>query len=218
MRKALKFIRRATEGFTLIELLVTIGIVSLLASLLVANVRIGRMRGRDARRKADLRQTFLALQLYYDEFGNYPVTDDSSSGGGGGGGGGGKGKKKGWLKNGKSKGSDTWQFSTDSDFWIGCNECFGNEDVDSLRLFLNAVPRDPLNNDPDPRITGNYSYGYYSQSGEDYELIAQLEEHEDSNICAVRCWNSHEQDEGKAWCAACPNPDLGYSDYLYTDH
>ncbi len=207
-------IPRWCKGFTLIELLVIISIIGLLSSMLLASLRLGRIRSRDAKRKADMRQIQLGLGFYFDKFDNYPITDDGSGGGGGGG----KGKKKGWAKNGKSKGTLAWQFSTDSSYWIGCNACYGEEDSDSLKEFLAGLPHDPLDDTPDPRIQGNYSYGYYSITGDDYELIAQLEEPEDILVCSKHCWRSHEQDAGKGWCPVCPNPNLNYSNFLYADH
>ena len=56
----------ASRGFTLIELLVVIAIISLLASIVMASLGSARMRARDARRKADLHDLAIAIQLYYD--------------------------------------------------------------------------------------------------------------------------------------------------------
>ena len=62
------------KGFTLIELLVVIVIIGILASFLMANYIGVRERGRDAKRKADLRQLQTAFELYRsaDPNGNYP--------------------------------------------------------------------------------------------------------------------------------------------------
>lgn len=62
--------RRYKKGFTLIELLVVISIVGLLSSVVLASLNSARMKGRDAKRKADLRQIALANELYYDGDGN----------------------------------------------------------------------------------------------------------------------------------------------------
>lgn len=64
--------RRPIAGFTLIELLVVIGIISILASLLMANFVGVRQRGRDGQRKSDLRQIQSALELYRADNGSYP--------------------------------------------------------------------------------------------------------------------------------------------------
>ena len=57
------------KGFTLIELLVVIAIIGLLATLSVVALNSARMKARDVRRKADLKQIYNALQMYYDENG-----------------------------------------------------------------------------------------------------------------------------------------------------
>lgn len=61
------------KGFTLIELLVVIAIIGLLATLSIVALNSARMRARDVRRKADLKQIYNALQMYYDENGKYPT-------------------------------------------------------------------------------------------------------------------------------------------------
>jgi prepilin-type N-terminal cleavage/methylation domain-containing protein len=63
-----------TAGFTLIELLVTISIIAILATILLANFNAARERGRDAQRKADLRNIQTALRLYYNDYGAYPAS------------------------------------------------------------------------------------------------------------------------------------------------
>ncbi len=71
--------RRGTRGFTLIELLVVIAIIGLLASVVLASLNSARQKARDARRKADLKQMQLAVELYYDRMGSYPTTDGWTS-------------------------------------------------------------------------------------------------------------------------------------------
>lgn len=61
-----------SRGFTLIELLVVISIISLLSSVVFTTVNSARMKARDARRIADLRQIATALEFYYDTNGQYP--------------------------------------------------------------------------------------------------------------------------------------------------
>lgn len=55
-----------TRGFTLIELLVVIAIIGILSSVVLASLNGARKKGRDARRISDLKQTQLALEMYYD--------------------------------------------------------------------------------------------------------------------------------------------------------
>lgn len=61
------------KGFTLIELLIVISIIGILASALVVNYIGVRSRGRDAQRKADLRQIQSALELYRSDSIGYPA-------------------------------------------------------------------------------------------------------------------------------------------------
>jgi len=62
------------KGFTLIELLVVIAIIGLLATLSILALNQARARARDAKRIADVRQMQTALELYYNEVGDYPAT------------------------------------------------------------------------------------------------------------------------------------------------
>lgn len=61
------------KGFTLIELLVVIAIIGLLSTLAVVSLNSARSKARDARRTSDVRQVQTALEMYYNDAGNYPV-------------------------------------------------------------------------------------------------------------------------------------------------
>ena len=61
------------QGFTLIELLVVIAIIGILASIVLASLNSARVKSRDARRVADIKQMQLALELYFDANGSYPA-------------------------------------------------------------------------------------------------------------------------------------------------
>ncbi len=63
------------KGFTLIELLVVIAIIGLLATLSIVALNNARARARDARRVADVKQIQTALELYYNNYGEYPQYD-----------------------------------------------------------------------------------------------------------------------------------------------
>jgi len=63
---------RKSKSFTLIELLVVIFIIGLLAALVTSNVSRSRMKGRDARRKADLNSIRTAVETYAMENGTMP--------------------------------------------------------------------------------------------------------------------------------------------------
>ncbi len=62
------------KGFTLIELLVVIAIIGLLASIVLVSLNSARAKARDVRRKTDMNQIVLALEMYYDSYGSYPST------------------------------------------------------------------------------------------------------------------------------------------------
>ncbi len=61
------------RGFTLIELLVVVAIIAMLASIILASLNQARTKSRDARRIADVKQIQLALELYNNDYGGYPV-------------------------------------------------------------------------------------------------------------------------------------------------
>lgn len=75
------FFKKQAAGFTLIELLVVISIISLLSGVVLSSLNSARMKARDGRRLADLRQIQVALELYRDQNGFYPGNTDNDNGG-----------------------------------------------------------------------------------------------------------------------------------------
>lgn len=60
------------RGFTLIELLIVVAIIGLLSTLAVVALGSARVKARDSKRLADLKQLQTALELYYTDQNAYP--------------------------------------------------------------------------------------------------------------------------------------------------
>lgn len=68
------FRNKNQKGFTLIELLVVIAIIGFIASLVIVALTNARIRSRNSKRVADIRQIISALELYYANCNSYPVS------------------------------------------------------------------------------------------------------------------------------------------------
>ena len=68
------------KGFTLIELLVVIAILGLLATVGLSSFRTSQLKGRDSKRKSNLSQIQKALEMYYNDYGQYPDVGDYPAG------------------------------------------------------------------------------------------------------------------------------------------
>lgn len=60
------------KGFTLIELLVTIMIIGILVTIATFGLRQAQQSARDGKRKADLEEIAIGLELYRSDCGGYP--------------------------------------------------------------------------------------------------------------------------------------------------
>lgn len=161
--------RRSSEnknGFTLIELLVVISIIGLLASVVMASVNSARVKARDAKRKAEMREFTQGFEFYYDSYGRYPPYRASSSCGG---------NRGDWAT---SMCSNSNWLTTDNNFLS----------------FLPVIPRDPVNrigNDDTPWwFALTYTYGV-SADGQQYDLLTNLENTGDTDRCELKLWRSH---------------------------
>ena len=70
----MKYLRKMdSRGFTLMELLIVMVILSILVAIATGSYASSSRRGRDNRRKNDLRSLATALEAYYNDKGVYPT-------------------------------------------------------------------------------------------------------------------------------------------------
>lgn len=62
------------RGFTLVELMIAVAILAVVSAVGFTSFSQSQVRGRDARRKSDLRSIAVALELYYQKNKNYPCS------------------------------------------------------------------------------------------------------------------------------------------------
>lgn len=70
------------RGFSLVELLIVISIIGILASVVISTMSSARSKAQFARAQAEFKSIANALELYWDDHGEYPedVTRDVSPG------------------------------------------------------------------------------------------------------------------------------------------
>jgi len=66
--------RKLQAGFTLIELIVVMAIMGLLIAVTASSFQTSRIKGKDAKRKSDLKQMQNALEAYMNDHGKYPAS------------------------------------------------------------------------------------------------------------------------------------------------
>ena len=143
-----KFRNNFISGFTLIELLVVISIIGLLSSVVLASLNTARAKARDAKRIAEIRQLYTALESYYAQTGS-TLTGNSGH-------------------NASTVGGNTG----------GCNNATSGSPHQSWGVFLqplvnvgllSQIPSDPLND-------SNYCYFHtrYSPTAGDWHCSMDL--------------------------------------------
>ena len=159
------FTNKTLKGFTLIELLIVISIIGLLATTSMISLNSARVKARDTRRKADLKQIANALDLYYNTYNYFPPARPSSSCGG--------------YRN---------DFATSY-----CSLANWLTTDNNFLKFIPLLPKDPLNKlvgDDTPWWQSNtYTYGV-SSDGQSYDLLTSLENTSDKDRCELKLWYS----------------------------
>jgi general secretion pathway protein G len=67
----------AQAGFTLIEILIVMIVIGILVTISIGSFSSAQQKGRDTKRKSDLKQISNSLDVYFNDKGSYPL---SSSG------------------------------------------------------------------------------------------------------------------------------------------
>lgn len=65
--------KKKNGGFTLIELLVVISIIGLISSMVLTSLNMARLKARNSKRQADLKQIQVAIELFFNDVGRYPT-------------------------------------------------------------------------------------------------------------------------------------------------
>ena len=152
------FHKNKISGFTLVELLVVITILGILATIGLVAFASSQARGRDAERKSDLKQIATGLELFYSDYGIYPVSD-----------------------NGEIKAcpySKTDSASTVTCAWGGATPF---EDIDANKnaktIYFRVLPKDP---------SSGSSYYYVSDTTlQKFQIFAHLENTQDQELIST---------------------------------
>lgn len=74
---AIPFLRKLNLS-TYVIVIVVLLVASITSAVIVVALRTARLKSRDARRTADIRQVMTALELYYNDIGRYPLVNSWS--------------------------------------------------------------------------------------------------------------------------------------------
>ena len=67
-------------GFTMIELLIVIVILGILSAVGLGAFSSAQLKSRDSNRKSNLKGIATALEVYYNDYGSYPLDDGGGTG------------------------------------------------------------------------------------------------------------------------------------------
>jgi general secretion pathway protein G len=71
--------RKSKSGFTVVELAIVIIIIGILATITIVAYRNVQARARDDKRRTDIANIAKALEVYYDDNGQYPDPNNTTS-------------------------------------------------------------------------------------------------------------------------------------------
>ncbi len=73
-----RFVKTNPAGFTLIELLIVIAIIAILVGIVVVTINPGRLvaEANDSKKRQEMQQLKNALQLYFNDFNDYPTVTE----------------------------------------------------------------------------------------------------------------------------------------------
>lgn len=142
-----------SKAFTLIELLVVIAIIGVLMAAATVSYVNAQQKGRDNKRKSDLKGVQQALELYYQQYGSYPNVS-------------GAGRIRCNIT------GDTNERNWGNEFY-----CDGTGTPDPPRVsFMNPLPKEPVS-------TSSTPYYYFSSSPFNYYVLSTfLENTKDSEL------------------------------------
>lgn len=161
------------RGFTLIELLVVIAIIALLSSVVLASLAQARMKARDTKRLADMKQIYYALQLYQDRYGCIPITTGGST--------------CGPAAGISFQGPGSWNYSSQSNFLFFL--ATGTEPI------MSSIPVDPINNLTRWDDTGKYGYQYYCYNWDGQPKGLALGYYRENRVWGVEYYGTYKDPE-----------------------
>ena len=162
LRRRINSQLKVKRGFTLIELLVVIIIISILVAIATVSYTNAQRKGRDSKRKADLKAVQQSLEVYFQTNNKYPASS----------------------ANGRIQCNVTGDGSVIN--WgtqFICDE--NGSSPPSAIIYMQATPTDPT-------ATDQAQQGYYYQAGSSnlsYNLGAILENTNDPERVASGCLN-----------------------------
>jgi prepilin-type N-terminal cleavage/methylation domain-containing protein len=175
--------RFTKKGFTLIELLVVIAIISVLSSIVLAQLNEARAKARDATRISNLKNLQIALELYRSDNGGHPVPSVND-----------------WDNDvnfiwGMGFGDPGLSHSSFAKLWASPAGAFPNTGPSPQFVDYIVMPVDVKMNSggtqvgwpsTSPILLGNYGYAYaWTTDGSEYALFVRLET-DHQNTCLYK--------------------------------